>query len=757
MKKYYRIAIAACIFLSVAITSFAQGIVYGVRSGSKGIVSFSASSKLTGIGNAKHVDGYVEKNGSGSFVFPVGHKGMYRPFAAESDGILGAYFRENPTTASLPSGGPFTTTNKEGTLKKVGTTEFWDIDGTNASRITLTWNANSNVGILTGNSLSFLTIVGWNKSASRWEKIVSVVDELSLLGGNSTTSSGSITTTQNIVPNTYSIYTLAASTAASAPVDYQGALEAVSCTEIRGWVWDKNYPDATLTVELVEGNTVHATATGKEFRQDLKINGIGTGNYGFVISTPASLMDGKIHQLSIRVKGSSVILSGSPQSLNCSYGGDFEGADCYTLKGWVWDKNSPNTPLTVELREGNIIHAITVANVYRADLKDSGIGTGKYGFNIPAPATLKDGKSHQLTIKTKDVNYRVEPSRTVNCPLNDYFGRFALDCDYVQGWAWDKNYPNNAVTVEVYEGNIVHATFVANAYLEDLKNNGTGTGNYGFKIPTPLSLKDGKSHQLNIRVKGNNTALSAPQTVTCAVNQYAGRFGGVDCNYIQGWAWDKNAPDAAMTVEVFEGSTVYATAVADIYREDVKNSGIGTGNYGFKIATPLSLKDGKAHHLNVRIKGTSTILLDSPKSVTCVANQYAGRFNGADCSFILGWAWDKNFPDTAVTVEVYEGNMVYATAVANIYREDVKVSGIGTGNYGFKIATPASLRDGKAHSLSVRVKGSTTVLLDSPKIITCAANEYAGRLKGADCDYIQGWAWDKNAPDGAVTVEVYEG
>ncbi|MCE6992744.1 T9SS type A sorting domain-containing protein, partial [Dyadobacter sp. CY323] len=318
----------------------------------------------------------------------------------------------------------------------------------------------------------------------------------------------------------------------------------------------------------------------------------------------------------------------------------------------------------------------------------------------------------------------LDSPKNVICTVNDYAGRFTgVDCNYIQGWAWDKNFPNAAVTVEVYEGSIVYATAVANIYLEDLKNSGTGTGNYGFKIATPASLRDGKAHQLSMRVKGASSVLStSSQNITCAANEYAGRLKGADCDYIQGWAWDKNAPDGAVTVEVYEGSTVHATAVANIYREDVKVSGIGTGYYGFKIPTPLSLKDGKSHPLSVRVKGSSTILTDSPKSVTCVGNQYAGRLKGADCNYIQGWAWDKNFPDVAVTVEIYEGSTVYATAVADIYREDVKASGIGTGYYGFKISTPSTLKDGKAHQLSVRVKGSATVLLDSPKIITCAAS-----------------------------------
>jgi hypothetical protein len=105
-----------------------------------------------------------------------------------------------------------------------------------------------------------------------------------------------------------------------------------------------------------------------------------------------------------------------------------------------------------------------------------------------------------------------------------------------------------------------------------------------------------------------------------------------------------------------------------------------------------------------------------------------------------GLAWDKNFPNTAVTVEVVEGTTVYATAVADIYRESLKTAGIGTGNYVFKIPLPAALKDGNAHQLGIRVKGSTALITGSPLSVTCSSTLYAGGFDAPDCNYVKGWA-----------------
>ncbi|MCF0075381.1 T9SS type A sorting domain-containing protein, partial [Dyadobacter sp. CY261] len=46
---------------------------------------------------------------------------------------------------------------------------------------------------------------------------------------------------------------------------------------------------------------------------------------------------------------------------------------------------------------------------------------------------------------------------------------------------------------------------------------GAGTGNYGFSIVLPSVLKDGKAHQLSVRVKDGGYILGgSPRSVTCS-------------------------------------------------------------------------------------------------------------------------------------------------------------------------------------------------------------------------------------------------
>lgn len=189
--------------------------------GNFGVLNFSGDNLVsTNASNAGYVDGYVRKYGTGQFIFPVGDNGNLGQFAASGNGTMGAYFHADPNTATtsnlfaggnymaLPTGGPFGTSSMGLNVDVVSMIEYWDIDGDGTTPLTLTWDAGSSIGTLTGSQLSKLTIVGWN--GTQWVAIDSKIDATSVLGGTSDLTAGSITTTAAIVPNTYTAYTFAA-------------------------------------------------------------------------------------------------------------------------------------------------------------------------------------------------------------------------------------------------------------------------------------------------------------------------------------------------------------------------------------------------------------------------------------------------------------------------------------------------------------------------------------------------------------------
>ena len=107
------------------------------------------------------------------------------------------------------------------------------------------------------------------------------------------------------------------------------------------------------------------------------------------------------------------------------------------------------------------------------------------------------------------------------------------------------------------------------------------------------------------------------------------RMGGgtldrVGCERIEGWAWDRQKPDAPIAVEIYDGETLVVTATADRLRQDLIRGRKGNGRHGFVVNTPPSLRDGKTHEIHAKIADGGFELNKSPQELECPASQSTG-------------------------------------------------------------------------------------------------------------------------------------
>lgn len=221
MRRVLRVLVPICLLLIGMNSLHAQRRTIFTDRQTFGRVSFPSTATIT----ANMVDGYVKVTGNNRFIFPTSDNSVYRPFAAAADGTTGAYFSANPavgvTTSHkggnyppLPTGAPFSATSKDANVGKVSNREYWDINGTTATKITLSWHLESAMSSFApGGNLSKVYIIGWN--GTRWVKIPSTIDPVSLFGNGSFISAGSMTTNAAIVPNTYLAYTFGADLSAT--------------------------------------------------------------------------------------------------------------------------------------------------------------------------------------------------------------------------------------------------------------------------------------------------------------------------------------------------------------------------------------------------------------------------------------------------------------------------------------------------------------------------------------------------------------
>jgi len=189
---------------------------------------------------------------------------------------------------------------------------------------------------------------------------------------------------------------------------FDGNVEKMSCDGIFGWAWEPRQPNTPIQLDIYDGNRRLARVTANVFRQDLAKAGRGNGKHGFAYPLPAGLKNGRPHSMRVKVAGTNVVLRGSSKSITCMpprvFDGNVEKVGCSGVFGWVWDPRQPNTPVKVDIYDGNRRLARVTANVFRPDLVKVGRGNGKHGFVYPLPASLKNRRPHSLRVKVAGTN-----------------------------------------------------------------------------------------------------------------------------------------------------------------------------------------------------------------------------------------------------------------------------------------------------------------------------------------------------------------
>jgi general secretion pathway protein A len=91
-----------------------------------------------------------------------------------------------------------------------------------------------------------------------------------------------------------------------------------------------------------------------------------------------------------------------------------------------------------------------------------------------------------------------------------------------------------------------------------------------------------------------------------------GHFDRADGGRAQGWAFDPNAPQRRLPIEIHCAEQLLATGVADRFRQDLLDAGIGDGYHAFELAVDLSDCQHRLDQLEARVAGQGTKLSGRP-------------------------------------------------------------------------------------------------------------------------------------------------
>ncbi|MFC5408220.1 kelch repeat-containing protein [Larkinella bovis] len=316
---------------------------------------------------------------------------------------------------------------------------------------------------------------------------------------------------------------------------------------------------------------------------------------------------------------------------------------------------------------------------------------------------------------------------------------YGADCSTFRGWAWDRNKINTAVSVEILDGSEVVATLQADVFRQDLKNAGKGNGNHAFIFPIPESLKDNKQHLLSARVASSSFILKdSPKALICQ---------GSDAN--PGNKLPKPPSPTVMIAPIAAQIHVPFSATLVAFTDPEGTSltygltGLPDGltiNSGTRVISGTPTVDGTfiltytATDEGGASNSVSFNLTVLPVTPPVVTGSFEGYLDKVECGTIRGWVWDRNKPNTPVTVEFYTGGTVWGSTSANIFRQDLKDAGKGNGAHAYSFTVPDGLKDGTERLIYARVQGSTYDLKWSGKALTCYG---AGRLSAEGVQDLQ--------------------
>jgi len=96
-----------------------------------------------------------------------------------------------------------------------------------------------------------------------------------------------------------------------------------------------------------------------------------------------------------------------------------------------------------------------------------------------------------------------------------------------------------------------------------------------------------------------------------------GQIDVYDQQSVRGWAWDPEAPDRPVVLEIKSSDGRSKVFIADGYREDLEKFGIGDGRHGFVISIKdWELSDG---FITVQTVGRSPVMIGKQMQLSPIA------------------------------------------------------------------------------------------------------------------------------------------
>ncbi|AHK78910.1 glycosyl transferase [Ectothiorhodospira haloalkaliphila] len=182
--------------------------------------------------------------------------------------------------------------------------------------------------------------------------------------------------------------------------------------------------------------------------------------------------------------------------------------------------------------------------------------------------------------------------------------------------------------------------------------------------------------------------------------RYTGALTALHADILQGWAYDRHAPDVRLAVEIYLDGACVSVARADQYESHPIE---GDGFHGFSIALAQRWLEN-ARQITARIAnqgpwldGTLSLSPETRDALPHTSHLPLTQVWQSPGLRLSGWVIDPNQPERHVHLVVREQDRILARAVAN--RPYPALQHRPSHDHGFDIQLPWELADGTLHEL----------------------------------------------------------
>ena len=146
-----------------------------------------------------------------------------------------------------------------------------------------------------------------------------------------------------------------------------------------------------------------------------------------------------------------------------------------------------------------------MANLYREDLSDAGMGSGHHAFELPVllepSETHVSGEARNRRYGNSGIAGDLESGsvqrRAGSCRTAYRFADVA-NSSMVSGWVRDNLRPDIPVSLIITSNGEFVGRLLANSYRDDLKAAGIGNGRFAFEFEFPVPLAAFETHEIRV-------------------------------------------------------------------------------------------------------------------------------------------------------------------------------------------------------------------------------------------------------------------